>query len=246
VKEPLIIQIVEENKIISGMMEQQLEGLGYLVNPIANSGEEALKILGRKMADVVLMDIDFEGKLAGITTAKRILQKMEVQIVFLTKHHDSHYFDLAKEANPLAYLSKPFNIYNLHHTIQMAFKSLVRTQPFSEIAQGCFFVYDKGGYLRIEPNDILFIRPMGSQQEVHFKEKKIIISITAKSLLQKLSVSQVPFLRVHREYVVNLNHISKIDESTLLIDQKLIPIGHTYKKELFNRLTLLSKAKKGA
>lgn len=245
-KETLIIQIVEDNRIISRMMEQQLSNLGYQLNPIAHSGAEALRILHSKMADVVLMDIDLEGSLDGIATAKKILESMDVQIVFLTKHHDAHHFDLAKEAKPMAYLSKPFNIYNLHHTIQMAFQSIAPSATVDGASLGCFFVYDQGGYLRIEPNDILYIRPMGSQQEVHFRSKKTIISITAKSLLKKLSVSQVPFQRVHREYVVNLNHIEKIDESTLVITEKLIPIGNTYKKELFNRLTLLSKANKGS
>lgn len=227
-------------------MKQQLSNLGYHLNPIAHSGQDALRILGKRMADIVLMDIDLEGSLDGITTAKRILERMDVQIVFLTKHNDSHHFDLAKEANPMAYLSKPFNIYNLHHTIQMAFQAIAPEQSNDGSPTRCFFVYDQGGYLRIDPNDILYIRPMGSQQEVHFRNQKRIISITAKSLLKKLSVSQIPFLRVHREYVINLNHINKIDESTLVVAGKLIPIGNTYKRELFNRLTLLSKAKKGA
>lgn len=241
------IQIVENNRIIADLLENQLSEFGYLVNPVAHSGPSALSYIKQYGADIVLLDIDLRGAYDGIETARRLGDISNARIIYLTYRYDAERFEQAEETEPIAYVSKPFNVYQLHHTIQMASRSIEGRFVLNNSEQsGCFFIYDKGGYLRIEPDDIVFFKPMGSQQEVHFIDKKTVISITAKLLLEKLARSGIPFQRVHREYVVNINHVRKIDDTSLVIGDQLIPIGQAFKKELFNRLTLLSKARKGA
>jgi DNA-binding LytR/AlgR family response regulator len=47
------------------------------------------------------------------------------------------------------------------------------------------------------------------------------------------------FIRVHRSYIVNINWIRDIDDSSLVINGKLIPISRNNRQTLMNKLNLL-------
>lgn len=46
-------------------------------------------------------------------------------------------------------------------------------------------------------------------------------------------------MRVHRSYIVNVNWIRDIDDSSLVINGKLIPISRNNRQTLMNKLNLL-------
>lgn len=219
-----------------------MRNLGYIVNPSAHTGERAVGILKDHPADVVLMDINLEGSLDGISTAKWMKKLWDIQIVFISTHHDDLHYDLAEETEPLAYLSKPFNIYNLHRTIQQSFKGAAKEVDHRHH----FFLFSENGYIKVNPNDLLYFMPKGPRQYLVFADSHELISLDKKTLMAKLLRSGVPFQQVHQEYVVNMNHITKIDGDSLIINEQIIPTSQKYRKELFARLTLLSKSKRGA
>jgi DNA-binding LytR/AlgR family response regulator len=49
-------------------------------------------------------------------------------------------------------------------------------------------------------------------------------------LLEKLPPKQ--FLRVHKSFIINISHLTRIEGNMLFIRDKEIPISNTFKKEL--------------
>ena len=47
------------------------------------------------------------------------------------------------------------------------------------------------------------------------------------------------FTRVHRSFIINLNEIVDIEDSSILIEKKIIPISKSYKEGFMKRLNLL-------
>ena len=47
------------------------------------------------------------------------------------------------------------------------------------------------------------------------------------------------FFRLHRSYLVALDHIEQVEENTLYIGEHPIPIGEQYKKELLKKINLI-------
>jgi DNA-binding LytR/AlgR family response regulator len=47
------------------------------------------------------------------------------------------------------------------------------------------------------------------------------------------------FARVHRSYIVAMDKISVMDESTVVINEKTIPVGKSYKDSFMNKINLL-------
>ena len=41
------------------------------------------------------------------------------------------------------------------------------------------------------------------------------------------------FIRVHKSYIVSVNKIDSIERSRIFINDKIIPVGDTYREEFF-------------
>ena len=72
---------------------------------------------------------------------------------------------------------------------------------------------------------------------VHTKEEKHTVLTTMKELQAKLPSKD--FLRVQRSFIVRLDKIKSIEDNYIIINDKEIHIGKSYKDELTNRLNLL-------
>ena len=118
---PKRIMIVDDQIII-------LEGLSALLNGdpefvvvgTANSGEMALKMLGKLWPDVVVMDISMPPGMDGIETTARIKQvRPECQVLMLSMYHKADMVNDALNAGASGYVLK--------NTTQAQFKEALRT-----------------------------------------------------------------------------------------------------------------------
>ena len=64
-----------------------------------------------------------------------------------------------------------------------------------------------------------------------------------KSITDKIPADK--FIRAHRSFIVNINQIIEIKDNIIVIktetDEKLIPIGKSYKNKLMEYLNLINK-----
>jgi DNA-binding LytR/AlgR family response regulator len=92
---------------------------------------------------------------------------------------------------------------------------------------------------RIHLNDVRFIEVEGKYSAIHVGEKKYNVKASLKDLLLKLPNED--FVRVSRNFVINIDRVTHIDtfQFIIKIDQDEIPISRTYKDELMKRIQLL-------
>jgi molybdopterin converting factor small subunit len=102
-------------------------------------------------------------------------------------------------------------------------------------------IYTKvGNKLRKVPlDDILYIEVEGKYSALQVKDRKFNVKASLKDLLQKLPSER--FVRVSRNFVVNLNRIQHIDtfQYTVKVGDLEIPISRTYKEELMRHINLI-------
>ncbi|MBF0352636.1 MAG: response regulator [SAR324 cluster bacterium] len=113
------ILVVEDEFAIGTVIAQQIQQLGYVVDEIVASGEQAIKSCEHHHPDLVLMDIQLNGKIDGIEAARKIAE-YEIPVVFLTSHVDSKTLDRAKTTLPNGYLLKPVCLEDLKITLEVA------------------------------------------------------------------------------------------------------------------------------
>lgn len=112
--------IVEDEALIAMELRDRLTRLGYEVRGVAAHGERAVEEIPTAAPDLVLMDINLAGQLDGIETARRVRERTDVPVVFLTAFSDPELVRRASALGPHGYLLKPFEERELHATIQVA------------------------------------------------------------------------------------------------------------------------------
>ena len=123
------VLIVEDSNITANFIENYLKKLGYIVVGIAKSGEEAITKCEECKPDVVLMDIELEGKMDGIEAAEKIKLSSDVPVIYLTAHADEKKLKRAKITEPFGYIIKPMKERELHANISVAlYKNKMETE----------------------------------------------------------------------------------------------------------------------
>ena len=174
--EEIKILVVEDEGIVAEDILQSLENMGYIVPKVLSSGQEALKVIPKIKPDLVLMDIVLRGTLDGIETSKRIKEKYNIPIIYLTAYADRDTLEKAKKTEPYGYLLKPFDVRELRITIEMALYKHYMERTLKEreayfsttlksIIDGVITT-DKDGY-------VTFMNPVAeSLTGVHLKEAR--------------------------------------------------------------------------
>src|SRR5438105_7775816 len=114
------ILVVDDEPIVAKSIQMELSGMGYAVPVIAASGEEALEKAGQTHPDLVLMDISLRGPMDGVETSKRMQERFDIPIVYLTAYADERTLQRAKKTGPFGYLLKPYEEKELQTTIEIA------------------------------------------------------------------------------------------------------------------------------
>ncbi|MBP7283191.1 MAG: response regulator [Leptospiraceae bacterium] len=119
---PVQVMIVEDEALVGIDIQDNLINYGYHVVGISDSGEAAIENARKSKPEVILMDIQLNGKISGIDAAKEIHQNLGIPIIYLTAYSDDKTLTKALEASPSGYLLKPFVPRELHTSIQSALK----------------------------------------------------------------------------------------------------------------------------
>lgn len=103
------IMVVEDEGVVSIDIRNMLKRAGYDIAAVAFQGEEAVKKAEISGPDLVLMDIGLKGEIDGIEAARRIRERFQIPVVFLTGFADDVTVAKAKEVNPSGFIIKPIN-----------------------------------------------------------------------------------------------------------------------------------------
>lgn len=91
--------------------------------------------------------------------------------------------------------------------------------------------------VKINKSDINVVEAKGDYIRIKTKAKNYVVHSTLKNIEDKLSNDM--FLKIHRSFVINITKIIDIEDNSVLIEEDVIPVSRSNKKELLNRLNLL-------
>jgi PAS domain S-box-containing protein len=114
------ILIVEDERITAEDLRDILTDLGYTVAASVSSGADAIAKAEQTSPDLALMDIRIKGEMDGTETARVLRERFNIPVIYLTAHADTATVSRAKSAEPLGYITKPFQEAELHASIEIA------------------------------------------------------------------------------------------------------------------------------
>jgi AmiR/NasT family two-component response regulator len=113
------VLIVEDDSLVSEMIEGLLERMWYIVAGRAVSGLQAIEMTQSTRPDVVLMDIKLPD-MDGIEAARRIYESCPTPVVVLTAYDTPELVERASAAGVGAYLLKPPDVHEMDRAIAIA------------------------------------------------------------------------------------------------------------------------------
>ena len=114
------ILIVEDEQIIAADLEDKLVRMGHEVVGMAIAGDEAVGMADQVKPDLVLMDIQIEGRMSGTEAAQKIRERTGASIVYVTAFPSVFLRETAEKPDPGICLGKPFSRVQLEAAVGAA------------------------------------------------------------------------------------------------------------------------------
>jgi len=224
--------IVDDEHIARKIIEEFVRKTDFL--EFAGSCEnaiEASKKLRTEKIDLIFLDVEMP-EMSGLDLLKTMKEKP--QIILITSKEK--YAVEAFEFDVTDYIVKPPTYARFLKAVN---KASEKNTPAAkkESAEGFIFVKVENRLVKIETALINYIEANGDYATISTTEKNYTIYSTMKSLEEKIRNDS--FVRVHRSFIININKINDIEDNTLLINKKIIPIGASYKNVLMKRLNIV-------
>lgn len=225
--------IVDDDEMVRMDLESRLSAWpGVQVSGSCGSAMEASQHLVDSEPDLILLDINMPG-MSGFSFVENVDLK-DAQVVLITgnKEHaaDAFEFDVTD------FLVKPFTDARFMKAMTRVAKKRYMNRTNGHAADH-IFVKVNSVLEKIVLADIQFIEAMADYVSIQTNTKKYTVHSTMKSIEKSLPESD--FIRVHNSYIVRLDHINRVEDNSVIIGQKLIPISRARLKPLMDRLNLL-------
>jgi len=232
--------VIEDDKIACKILLQMIQKTKVLT--LLDSFSDpftALAFLKDNPVDLIFLDIEMP-EMTGIELLKNL--HPEPLIIFTTGKPE--YAIEAFHYNAVDYLLKPIDFPRF-------LKAVIKAEEWFEIKQSgiegkievdntkskldFIFVKSDSVNVKLTLKDLVYVEALGDYINVFTKNKKYTVHQTMKSIENILPSN---FIRVHRSFIVNTSFIDSIEDSTISIASNLIPIGVSYRPEVYKKLNL--------
>ncbi|MFY0675382.1 MAG: response regulator transcription factor [Bacteroidia bacterium] len=202
-------------RILEALIDQNCEDVDVV--GVADDVPSGVKAINKEYPDVVFLDIEMPGY-SGFQLLD-FFDEIDFDIIFTTAY--SEHALKAFEVSAIDYLLKPIQIDQLVKAVNKVrakkaaqinekIDTLKENLKGNKIAKIALPVAD--GLLFVKPEEILYLKAESSYTNIYLIENKtILVSKTLKEF-EKL-IDHPHFMRIHRSYFVNLNHIKQYYKS---------------------------------
>lgn len=223
------VLIIEDDFTFSNYLQTSLKQLDYKEIYICNNTEDAKKLISNHNISIILLDI-FLFNENTIEFALKISQE-KIPIIFMTQSEDITIYNQLKDIQNSTFLVKPFHYFTIDRSIKLLLNEFKESMKNS-IQKNVL----KDGRKRFVMNysDILWIKVEGNYCFIKTKEKQFVFKKSLAQIKELIPPNQ--FIQVHRNYLIPISEISKINlqENILNIHDDFIPISRRYKSNIQN------------
>lgn len=194
---------------------------------------DALSFLHQEEVDLVFLDIQMPD-LSGMELA-RILDAQPkdrpCRIIFTTAYNQ--FAIEGYKVDALDYLLKPYSYEEFLKASTKAYRYFEqgqRTQPVKTVPE---YIFLKVEYqlVKVLLKDIVYIEGYKDYIKVHLAEKSSpLLSLTSLKNMEELLPSE-HFMRIHRSYIISLDHIVSITKNTVNMGNLNITVSELYKEK---------------
>jgi len=193
------------------------------------NGIEAMDYLRENPVDLMFLDINMP-EISGMELLKII--PTHPKTILTTAY--SEYALESYDYGVIDYLLKPIYFPRFLKAVDRFFATESTKAKTEETIVNSVSVKVDGYFMDIELDQLLFAQSFGNYVKLHTVKRTYLASITTSEFEKCLPEKN--FMRIHKSYIVALDKIEATDKDFVVIKNKKLPIGITYKRELSDRL----------
>lgn len=203
---------------------EQLELVNSFISPL-----RAASFLKEQAVDLIFLDINMPD-LDGISLLKTL--KTPPSVIFTTAYEEYAVESYEYEAD--GYLLKPIEFPKFYKAVMRVFekKFTEKPKPVDETnyVDSAIFLKNGNKMLRFQTSEIRFIEASGNYAEIHLENQRLYVDHSLSELLEYYLPKN--FVRIHRSYIINCNHITELEAYQVKVSEIQLPIGKTYRTEV--------------
>lgn len=222
--------IVDDDKLSRLSLEklcQKIEGL--TVAGTCADGLEALTFLSNNTIDLLFLDVEMAG-LSGVELIQSSEQLPLIVFISSKKEYAAEAFEFKELV--VDYIIKPATLPRLLKAMERVRQRMQEKE--SPAVKDYIFIRSEGRFVRINLDDLLYVENVGDYVLFKTNQDKHLVHGTLKTIAEKLQHPN--FLKVHRSYIINLSKIVDIEDNSVLIDKKVIPVSRAHRNLLLERI----------
>lgn len=229
--------IIDDEPLALELLEDFISKISFLeLVAKCSNGFEATNILHKQKIDLIFTDIEMPN-FSGIDIIKSL--EYAPHFIFTTAY--SHYAVEGFNLNAIDYLVKPIPFHRFLKAATRALNIINEKVETNSIAEKqntepqYIFVKSEYENIKINIKDIKYVEGLKDYIKIYTKNKKPILTLNSlKNFEEKLGLSN--FIRVHKSFIVSINHIHSVQRNRIIIDEKWIPVGLSYKNDFIKKI----------
>ncbi|UYZ63048.1 LytR/AlgR family response regulator transcription factor [Hymenobacter weizhouensis] len=233
---PLRCLIVDDDPLALQIVENCVANTTFLVHAgSCASAIAAAEILRTQPIDVLFLDVEMPA-MSGLDLLRTLQNPPLVILITSSKSYAVEAFS----HDVLDYLVKPISYARFLTAARKALEAVesravagadaIAAPPNAEFT----FVKVDNRLVKVPFEEVRYVEALGDYVHIVMGQSKLIVYTTMRAVEDKFPAAL--FVRVHRSFIVNLRRVQTIEDNTIVIDNKYIPIGQTYLREVFQRL----------
>lgn len=235
--------IIEDEEKSAYILHQMLINLysDIQILEIAYTLEKGIELIQKENPNLVFLDIN-----VGSDCGFEILKKTNAQnyeIIVVTAH-SAHAIEAIK-SEVVDFILKPYDFNDILKAVDKAkkrleLKSSINMSISDKKEMRKLPVNTAEGLILIDFGSIIYIKADSSYSEIIQKDGRKIIS--SKNISYYDDLLNDPFYRIHKSYIINLDHIRKFQKgrsgSITMRDYTVLPVAPNKKQNLMDVLNI--------